>query len=259
VGRWKTALDHGVAIAAAGAILGLGAIAFAYSGLFEVEASKPHSWLIDWTTKTTMTHSVRRHAIGIEAPATASSEQVIDGFCQFEKHCVACHGAPAVPRESWANGMTPDPPYLVDARSKWRPRELYWIVRNGIKMTGMPAWEREMSQQQTWDVVAFLGAMPKLPSGTYVSWRAAGLCGAAPAVSVPPRGAQVSGLPRAAAASVPRPSAPAAQIAQVRRSPPHIVSRPAPRPVGVPARTARPASPPPPPKPAPPKKSVGPQ
>lgn len=254
MGRWKTALDHGVAIAAAGAILGLGGLAFIYSGLFEVEASKPHSWLVDWTTKTTMTHSVRRHVIGIEAPAAATSGQVIDGFCQFEKHCVACHGAPAVSRESWANGMTPDPPYLVDARSKWRPRELYWIVRNGIKMTGMPAWEREMSQRQTWDVVAFLGAMPKLPSGTYVSWRAAGLCGAAARVSVPPP---------AAARSVPPRAPPAAQLVQVRRSPPHILPRPAPRPVTVRVRTARPASPPPPPpKPAPPKspkKSVGPQ
>lgn len=195
MGRWNTALSHLVAIAAVGAMLGLGGVAFIYSGLFEAEASKPHSLLVDWTTKTTMTHSVRRHAVNIEAPASATLEQVIDGFCQYQTHCVACHGAPAVPRESWANGLTPDPPYLVDARSKWRPRELYWIVRNGIKMTGMPAWERELSERQTWDVVAFLGVMPKLPPGTYASWRVAGLCGPAASQSATRPAATLAGLP----------------------------------------------------------------
>lgn len=236
MGRWKTLLDHFVAAAAIGAIAGLGGLAFIYSGLFEAEASKPHSKLIDWATKTTMTHSVRRHGTAIEAPASASAEQVMDGFCQYETHCVACHGGPGVARQSWVNGMTPDPPYLVDARSKWRPRELYWIVRNGIKMTGMPAWEKEMSERQTWDVVAFLSAMPRLPAGTYASWRASGLCGAATPVSAPP-------LP-----------APARAAAEVGRSPSRIASRPpAHRTARLVPRPAKPAAPPPPPK------NVGPQ
>ena len=236
MGRWKTLLDHFVAAAAIGAIAGLGGLAFIYSGLFEAEASKPHSKLIDWATKTTMTHSVRRHGTAIEAPASASAEQVMDGFCQFEAHCVACHGGPGVARQSWVNGMTPDPPYLVDARSKWRPRELYWIVRNGIKMTGMPAWEKEMSERQTWDVVAFLSAMPRLPAGTYASWRAAGLCGAVAPVSAPVEAATV------------RRSPPQVQVRPVQHAVAHLIRK-----TGPALQPAKPAAPPPPPK------NVGPQ
>ena len=52
--------------------------------------------------------------------------------------------------------MNPDPPYLLDATQLWKPRELHWIVENGIKMTGMPTWRDTLSGQQITDVVAYL-------------------------------------------------------------------------------------------------------
>jgi mono/diheme cytochrome c family protein len=98
------------------------------------------------------------------------------GFCTYEAHCVACHGAAAVAREQWVNGLEPDPPYLLDATSHWKPRELFWIVKNGIKMTGMPSWRESLTDRQIWDVVAWLEATRQLPPQTYVRWRAEGRC-----------------------------------------------------------------------------------
>ena len=69
--------------------------------------------------------------------------QAIRGLCAYETHCVACHGAAAVGRVRWVNGLNPEPPYLLDATKRWSPSQLHWIVRNGIKMTGMPAWREE--------------------------------------------------------------------------------------------------------------------
>ena len=180
----------GAAIALA-LIVPLGAFAYVKSGIYNVAASKPHTKFTEWLTHETMVHSVRSHAKDIDAPASFSASQVRRGFCGYETHCVACHGAPAVGREQWVSGVEPSPPYLVDAAQRWRPRELFWIAKNGIKMTGMPSWRDSMSDDELWDVVAFLEA--KLDAQTYVQWRGGGLC------------KPVSGLPTPGPLSIPRP------------------------------------------------------
>ena len=174
--EWKIIRLLAVAALATGAAVALGAFAYIKSGIYNVGASSPHTKFTEWATHETMIHSVKSHAKGIEAPASASSDQVRRGFCAYETHCVACHGAPALARERWVSGMEPAPPYLLDARRRWRPRELFWIAKNGIKMTGMPSWRNAMSDREIWNVVAFLEAMGQMNSQDYVRWRAAGIC-----------------------------------------------------------------------------------
>jgi cytochrome c553 len=156
-----------LAALAVAATAGLATIAYIKSGIFNVGASKPHTSLTQWVTEQTMTHSIRSHAKHIEAPARFTAPQAARGLCEYRAHCVACHGAAGVPRQLWAGGMEPKPPYLLDATHRWRPRELFWIVKNGIKMTGMPSWRDEMSDAQIWDVVAWLEASRRLPPQTY--------------------------------------------------------------------------------------------
>ena len=156
----------------------LGAFGFIKSGIYNVGAARPHTKFTFWVTNETMTHSVKRHARGIVAPANVSAGQVMRGYCAYEAHCVACHGAAGVARQRWASGMEPQPPYLLDATQKFTPAELFWIVRNGIKMTGMPSWKDSLTDAQVWEVVAWLEASRRLPPRTYVQWRAARRCGA---------------------------------------------------------------------------------
>jgi cytochrome c553 len=154
-------------------------VVFGYvkSGIFDVAAARPHSRPVEWITHETMINSIKRRAPDVSLP-TVRPAQAMRGFCQYEEHCVACHGGPAVARQQWANGLNPAPPYLLDATQKWKPRELEWIVRNGIKMTAMPAWRESMSDQQITDVVSFLEAMPKMPPQTYVRWQGTIICAA---------------------------------------------------------------------------------
>jgi len=166
----------GAAIALA-FVMPIGVYAFVKSGLFNVAASHPHTKFTQWITHETMIHSVRRHAAGIEAPASVSAAQVVRGFCLYETHCVACHGAAAVARQQWASGLEPSPPYLLDATSNWTAPQLFWIAKNGIKLTGMPSWRDSLSDGQLWDVVGFLEAMRDLPPQTYVQWRSHAICG----------------------------------------------------------------------------------
>jgi len=176
VRRWPAGTSFivgGLATLAAAA-----AIVFLYtqSGDFDVAASIPHTRIAGWLTHQTMIHSVRRRAARIRAPATFGARQIAVGFCLYEWHCVACHGAPAVGRQPWANGLLPGPPYLIDAPRSWSAAELFWITRHGIKMTGMPAWKDSLSDGQIWDVVAFVEAVPRMPPQTYLRWRASGRC-----------------------------------------------------------------------------------
>jgi len=174
--HWPTTRHFVVAATAVVTLGALGAVAYVKLGLFNVAASHPHTKLVEWATHDTMINSVKRRAADVPLPATVSLAQAKRGFCQYEAHCVACHGAPAVAREQWVNGMNPEPPSLLDATLQWKPRELHWIVQNGIKMTGMPAWRETLSEQQITDVVAYLEAMRQMPPQTYLRWRNARVC-----------------------------------------------------------------------------------
>jgi mono/diheme cytochrome c family protein len=158
-------------------IVPLGAFAFIKSGLYDVAASRPHTTLTEWITHETMIHSVKRRAAAIEPPRRISGRQVLAGCCTYETHCVACHGAAGIAREHWVSGVEPQPPYLVDATEKWTPSELFWIAKNGIKMTGMPSWRDSLSDAQLWAVVGFLEAARRLPPQTYARWRSKRMCG----------------------------------------------------------------------------------
>jgi mono/diheme cytochrome c family protein len=176
--RWKT-MQHMVigAILVIAIAAPIGVVVYVKSGVFNVAASKPHTDFTEWLTHETMIHSVRRHAKGIEAPRQLTAQQVVSGFRTYETHCAACHGAAAVARSQWVSGLEPGPPYLLDSTRRWSPSELFWIVKNGIKMTGMPSWRDSMSDAQIWEVVAWLEASAKLPPQTYATWRSRQRCG----------------------------------------------------------------------------------
>jgi mono/diheme cytochrome c family protein len=156
---------------AAGVVGLLAAVVFVESGIFNVGATSPHTQLTYWLTHTTMERSVRRAALAISPPASFTADQAAEGFRLYEVHCVGCHGAPGVGPEATAAGFMPPPPYLIEAAHVWRPAELFWIVRNGVKMTAMPAWDTRLDDRQTWAVVAFLTQMPKLSAADYQRMR----------------------------------------------------------------------------------------
>jgi len=163
----KFLLGCGAAVAS----IAVAALAVVEGGLFDVAASSPHSPLVAWATHATMIHSVRLRSRGEQLPAP-STDAVNLGFREYEKDCVTCHGGPGIARAPWVDGMTPTPPYLLDASRLWSAPELFWIVKNGVKMTGMPAWGATKSDREIRDLVAFLEALPALSAEDYRKMRA---------------------------------------------------------------------------------------
>ncbi|HZZ88550.1 MAG TPA: cytochrome c [Caulobacteraceae bacterium] len=167
---WK---PYVAGLATALVLLALAGLVVVETGAFDVRASTPHSPIVAWATHTTMIHAAGRGAAGVRPPAAFTPADVVAGFRLYDEDCVACHGAPGIARARWTDGLTPSPPYLVDAPRRWSRRELYWIVANGVKMTAMPAWEESRSSRQIWQVVAFLESQPYLSAADYARLRAA--------------------------------------------------------------------------------------
>ena len=167
------------------------AAAVIYGGLYNVAASAQHLQPTFSVLVVAMRQSVRLRARNVEVPPLADETMVLRGAACFRDKCVQCHGAPGVAQEDIGKSMQPLPGPLVDARKNWRPRELYWLTRHGIKMSGMPAWDRRLTEAELWSVVAFMQRLPDLSAAQYAQVvaraPAAPSCGAAlPGATLPP-------------------------------------------------------------------------
>lgn len=151
-------------------LLGLGGLAWLYSGAYPVAATEAHFSLVRWVLETAKRQSVRGHARGTAVPPLGDPDLVQDGARLFGDHCAMCHGAPGTEPQDFAKAMNPRPPVLTDAVRHWTSAELYWITRNGLRMTGMPAWgETHLGERDDdlWALVAFMSQLPTMASERY--------------------------------------------------------------------------------------------
>ena len=149
------------------AIVAAGALAFIYSGVYDISATTPHFGVTHRILRTVMEQSVKRQARDVKVPELDDPEKVHSGFRSFDAMCVTCHGAPGAPASDINKGLYPKAPDLAQTANNWTPAELYVIVKRGIKMSGMPAWEPTHSGEQLWELVAFLKVLPAMPAAEY--------------------------------------------------------------------------------------------
>jgi cytochrome c553 len=163
--RRKMARLAGMGLAAVGAIMVAGLL-FAWSGAFNVAASRGHWAIVEWLLAFVMRNSVEKRSLAIATPPLDNPDLVRLGAAHFHGGCALCHGAPGIPIGPIAKNMLPSPPDLATAASQWKDRELFWIVKHGIKYTGMPSWASQQRDDEVWAVVAFLKRLPTLdPQG----------------------------------------------------------------------------------------------
>jgi len=144
-----------------------GLIGYAYSGLYDVAASEPDNAAMRWLLVTVRDHSIDRRAAGIEVPPLTDPELVEEGFEHYHEMCVDCHLAPGVDSSEIRQGLNPQPPLLVNVIPHSSPARLFWVIKNGVKMSGMPAWGTSHSDQMIWAMVAFLEQLPNMTPAQY--------------------------------------------------------------------------------------------
>ena len=157
-----------LAVLATVAVIGIGALLFPYTGLYNVSAASGHTGFTRWYLHTLTEHSIAAHAAGVEVPtAYADTAQVRRGALAYRQMCQTCHGAPGHERSVTGQGMTPMPPSLSEEADEWKPNEVYWILDQGLKMAGMPAYGKTHTPAELWEIVAFVEQLPTMTPEQY--------------------------------------------------------------------------------------------
>ena len=98
-------------------------------------------------------------------PFQASKDDYLSGVHLYRQHCAPCHGLPGEPKSAIAQGMYPRPPELFKGTGVTDDpaAETYWKVANGIRLTGMPAYKKTLSEKEMWEISELLANADKLP------------------------------------------------------------------------------------------------
>mgnify|MGYP002336439143 CR=1 FL=1 len=159
--RWSI-----ITLAAGALLIAVVAAALVYMGSFDVAADKPHSQPVFWVMDTVRERSVAVRAADTVPGDLADAKRIASGAAQYDEMCSLCHLAPGMKRTEISRGLYPRAPELR-RKSELTPAEQFWVVKHGLKMTGMPAWGVTHNDDLLWDVVAFLRKLPELSADQY--------------------------------------------------------------------------------------------
>jgi mono/diheme cytochrome c family protein len=131
-----------------------------------VAADDAHSSIVLAALTSIRERSISARASGITVPDLDAPQMVATGARQYAQMCVQCHLAPGKDNSDLRKGLNPQPPNLY-THGVHDPARAFWVIKHGIKMTGMPAWGSTHDDQALWSMVAFLQRLPKLSSAEF--------------------------------------------------------------------------------------------
>ena len=170
-------------------VVGGAAAVYFFGGFYSVAATAEDPALVQWALIQVRQASINRHATETPPGSLESPALVQAGARAFaERGCTNCHGGPGVEWAKWSEGLRPGPPDLNEVVGARVPRELFWIVKNGINMTAMPSFALAgVDDKELWAIVAFLRKLPTVTPEDFKAWTAAAR---PPALRPHPRPAQ---------------------------------------------------------------------
>ncbi|WP_218190903.1 c-type cytochrome [Enhydrobacter aerosaccus] len=141
-----------------------------YGGAYDVGADAPHYELVSWLLGIIRQRSIAVRSADIALPADLGDPQrLAQGAALYGEMCSGCHLAPGMEPSEISQGLYPRAPDFRQGTGL-RPQQAFWVIKHGVKMSGMAAWGVTHSDELIWDMVAFLG---KLPSFSATDYRAA--------------------------------------------------------------------------------------
>jgi len=157
-------------------LIGLvGASLFIYSGLFSIGADTPHSKPVYWILEQTRERSIERASADIEVPSLEDPSLLLSGGADYNDMCSSCHLRPGQRESDMSVGLYPPPPNLAIDHTEDHDhgdksataRKRFWVIKHGIKASGMPAWGITHDEERIWAMVAFLEKLPELTPEQY--------------------------------------------------------------------------------------------
>jgi hypothetical protein len=155
------------------AVAAVAAVYF-FGGFYSVAATQAEPAPVGWALAKVRQASINRHATERPTASLDDAATVRSGARAFSvRGCTNCHGAPGVEWAKFAEGLRPDPPDLKEIVNAREPGQLFWVIKNGINMTGMPSFGAiEVPDQEIWTIVAFLKKLPSVSEADFKEWSA---------------------------------------------------------------------------------------
>lgn len=143
------------------------AIGYAYSGLYNPAATAAHTPIADWYLHTMMTRGMESRAADLTAPDLNSPVMIKAGAVHYAEMCAGCHLAPDKRSSEIREGLNPMPADLPRIAKHLDPRDFFWVVKHGVRMTGMPALGMTHSDQDIWAITAFVRQLADMSPEQY--------------------------------------------------------------------------------------------
>ncbi|WP_010490667.1 c-type cytochrome [Pseudomonas sp. S9] len=153
-----------VAASVAGSIA-VGAVA--YLGLVNVGADDPHFPAVHAFLAMVRDRSIEVRSKDIAVPNLNDETLIKAGAGNYNSMCIGCHLATGVAETELSQALYPAPPNLAKVGIDGSPAAAFWVIKHGIKATGMPAWGKSMGDPYIWGMVAFLNQFPKMDAQQY--------------------------------------------------------------------------------------------
>lgn len=146
-------------------------VIYIYSGTFNVSQLAPHNSITKWVINTAKKKSINKRIKDIKIPPIDDTLMLIEGFSHYNEMCTTCHGGPGVSPDELAKGLYPRPPKFYKSDDMPEPAEAFWVIKNGIKYTAMPAFGPTHNDQKIWAITDFiLNKMNKMTPEEYQVW-----------------------------------------------------------------------------------------
>jgi mono/diheme cytochrome c family protein len=156
VGKLITGIVIGVLGVAAGSYV------YLHYGFINMQADRPIMGLERVYMGDAMDSYAGRFAPRVANPVQASDAVLIEGIRLYKSNCAVCHGGPDVPVSGVGAGLYPPAPQFLKDSPDMPQNQNYWIIKHGIARTGMPAWDKVLSDNDIWKLTAFLSKMEEL-------------------------------------------------------------------------------------------------
>lgn len=151
-------------VAATLAFMGLVGAAVVFLGLFPVNANQAPSALETWLATTAREAYVHRAAESMPPAIPVDDGVLSKGMELYEEYCIGCHGRPDMKENPMAEGFYPPVPQFATAHlAEQDAQEIFWVTKHGIRLTGMPSFEKVLTDEQIQQIAAFLINKDNLP------------------------------------------------------------------------------------------------
>lgn len=155
--------------------LGLAGAIYAFGGFYNVSATMEDSPPVAWALQRVRIASIDRRASSGPPISVDDAATIQAGAKRYAQlGCAECHGGPGVGWSKFSEGLNPGPPDLKEVAQTASASYIFWVVKNGIRMTGMPSFGKiGVSDSELQQIAAFVKKMPSVSDADYKSWTAA--------------------------------------------------------------------------------------